>query len=120
VNILTPPDEIPGAVQVVAINGSARSSPFTVQAQALSPSFFVLNGGPYMVAQHSADNSLVGPASLYPGQTTPAKPGETVVLYAGGAAFLQFQEWSSNMYWRTDGEALQSGHGLLAECHYAE
>ena len=24
-------------------------------------------------------------------------------LYAGGAAFPQFQEWSSNMYWRTDG-----------------
>ena len=80
-----------------------RSSPFTVQAQALSPSFFVLNGGPHMVAQHSADNSLVGPASLYPEQTTPAKPSETVVLYAGGVAFTQFQEWSSNMYWRTDG-----------------
>jgi uncharacterized protein (TIGR03437 family) len=26
----------------------------------------------------------VGPASLYPGYTTPAKPGETVVLYANG------------------------------------
>jgi hypothetical protein len=24
-------------------------------------------------------------------------------LYAGGAAFTQFQEWSSNLYWRTDG-----------------
>ena len=24
-------------------------------------------------------------------------------LYAGGAAFTQFQEWNSNMYWRTDG-----------------
>ncbi|MFI5165655.1 MAG: right-handed parallel beta-helix repeat-containing protein [Thermoanaerobaculales bacterium] len=24
-------------------------------------------------------------------------------LYAGGASFTQFQEWNSNMYWRTDG-----------------
>ncbi|HUK12171.1 MAG TPA: right-handed parallel beta-helix repeat-containing protein [Thermoanaerobaculaceae bacterium] len=24
-------------------------------------------------------------------------------LYAGGAPFTQFQEWNSNMYWRTDG-----------------
>ena len=27
---------------------------------------------------------MSGPASLYPGSTTPAKPGETVVLYANG------------------------------------
>ena len=25
--------------------------------------------------------SLVGPASLYPGKTTPARPGETIVIY---------------------------------------
>jgi hypothetical protein len=24
-------------------------------------------------------------------------------LYAGGAAYTQFQEWNSNLYWRTDG-----------------
>jgi uncharacterized protein (TIGR03437 family) len=30
------------------------------------------------------DGSLLGPPSLYPGSTTPAKPGETVVLYANG------------------------------------
>jgi hypothetical protein len=24
-------------------------------------------------------------------------------LYAGGAAFTQFEEWNSNLYWRTDG-----------------
>jgi len=27
---------------------------------------------------------LIGPASLYPGYTTPATPGETVVMYANG------------------------------------
>ena len=36
-----------------------------------------------MAARH-ADQSLIGPASLYPGSSAPAKPGETVELYANG------------------------------------
>ncbi len=84
VNILTPPDAMAGTVVVQVTNNGVTSAGFSVQAQPLSPSFFVLNGGPYVVAQHSADYSLVGPTSLYPGLTTPAKPGETVVLYANG------------------------------------
>ena len=28
--------------------------------------------------------ALIGPPSLYPGSTTPAKPAETVLLYANG------------------------------------
>jgi uncharacterized protein (TIGR03437 family) len=83
INILTPPDAISGAVNVQVTNNSLTSSPFSVKAQALSPSFFVASGGPYVVAQHSTDYSLIGPAALFPG-TTPAKPGETVVLYANG------------------------------------
>jgi uncharacterized protein (TIGR03437 family) len=37
--------------------------------------------------RHSAtrvNGSYIGPTSLYPGSTTPAKPGETVVIYANG------------------------------------
>ncbi|HLG96031.1 MAG TPA: IPT/TIG domain-containing protein [Bryobacteraceae bacterium] len=83
INILTPPDAISGPVQVQVANGSATSTNFAVQAQALSPSFFVFNGGPYVAATH-ADGALLGPASLYPGSTAPAKPGETIVLYANG------------------------------------
>jgi uncharacterized protein (TIGR03437 family) len=83
VNILTPPDAIQGTVVVQLTNNGAISAPYSVQAQPASPSFFNINGGPYVVAQH-ADYSLVGPASLYPGQTTPAKPGEIVTLYANG------------------------------------
>jgi uncharacterized protein (TIGR03437 family) len=83
VNILTPPDTAQGAVmvQVTANNGS--SQPFAVQEQSLSPSFFVFNGGPYVAATH-VGGALLGPASLYAGLTTPAKPGEVVVLYANG------------------------------------
>jgi uncharacterized protein (TIGR03437 family) len=83
INILTPPDAMSGAVPVqVTVNGVPGSS-VTAQVQALSPSFFVFSGGPYVAATH-ANGSLLGPATLYPGSTTPAKPGETIVLYANG------------------------------------
>ena len=83
VNILTPPDAMSGAVQVLVTNNGTSAAAFTAQAQAESRSFFVFNGGPYVAATH-ANGSLLGPASLYPGLTTPAKPGETVVIYANG------------------------------------
>jgi uncharacterized protein (TIGR03437 family) len=83
VNILTPPDAMSGPVQVQVTNNGTASATFPAQAQAQAPSFFVFNGGPYVAATH-ANGSLLGPASLYPGSTTPAKPGETVVLYADG------------------------------------
>ncbi len=84
INILTPPDSLSGAVKVVVNVGSSASAPYTVSAQVSSPSFFVFNGGPYVIAQHAADYSLVGPANFSAGSTTPAVPGETVVLYANG------------------------------------
>ncbi|MBS1854106.1 MAG: beta-galactosidase [Acidobacteria bacterium] len=83
VNILTPPDAMSGPVQVSVTNKGTVSAPSVVQALPLSPSFFVFNGGPYLAAVH-ADGSLIGPTNLYAGLTTPAKPGETVLLYANG------------------------------------
>jgi uncharacterized protein (TIGR03437 family) len=50
--------------------------------QAVAPSFLLFNAG-YIAATH-ANNSLVGPTTLYPGHTTPAKPGEEIALYAVG------------------------------------
>jgi uncharacterized protein (TIGR03437 family) len=84
INILTPPDAMTGSVEVVVTVGNATSAAYTAQTQAISPSFFVINGGPYVLAQHAANYALAGPTSLYPGFTTPAKPGENVVLYANG------------------------------------
>jgi uncharacterized protein (TIGR03437 family) len=83
VNILTPPDALSGPAQVEVTYNGATSAAFTAQAQSISPSFFVFNGGPYVAATHS-NGSLIGPATLYPGASTPAKPGETIVLYANG------------------------------------
>jgi uncharacterized protein (TIGR03437 family) len=83
INILTPPDAISGPAQVVVSNNGSASGAYSAPAQALSPAFFVFNGGPYVAATH-ANGSLLGPTSLYPGSTTPAKPGETIVLYGNG------------------------------------
>jgi uncharacterized protein (TIGR03437 family) len=83
VNILTPPDAISGPAHVVVSNNGAASGAYSAPAQELSPSFFVFNGGPYVAATH-ANGSLLGPTSLYPGSATPAKPGETIVLYGNG------------------------------------
>jgi hypothetical protein len=83
VNILTPPDAMAGPVQVVVTNNGAATGSFTAQAQPLSPSFFVFNGGPYIAAVH-LNGTLIGPTSLFPGSTTPAKAGKTILLYANG------------------------------------
>jgi len=83
VNILTPPDALEGPVSVQLTNNGVSAAAAIVRTQSLSPSFFVFAGGAYVAAEH-VNGSLLGPASLYPGYTTPAKPGETVVLYVNG------------------------------------
>jgi uncharacterized protein (TIGR03437 family) len=83
VNILTPPGALPASVAIQLTDNSVTSAAFHVPTQSLSPSFFVFNGGPYVAAEH-ANYSLLGPATLYPGLSTAAKPGETVLLYANG------------------------------------
>lgn len=83
VNILTPPDTLPGTAPVAVTNNGAASAAYTAPAQSLTPSFFVFNGGPYAAATH-LNGSYIGPTTLYSGATTPAKPNETIVLYANG------------------------------------
>ncbi len=83
VNILTPPNAISGSVPVQVTENGVVSANFMVQAQAESLSFFVFGGGPYIAATH-ADGTYIGPTSLYPGFTTPAQPGETIMMYANG------------------------------------
>ena len=83
INVLTPPDLAVGPVQVIVTVAGAASAGFSVQAQQYSPAFFVFTGVPYVAATH-ADSSLIGPVSLYPGLSTPAKPGSVIVLYANG------------------------------------
>jgi uncharacterized protein (TIGR03437 family) len=83
IDILTPPDALPEVAQVVVTNKGVTSNTFDVQALPISPSFLIFGAGPYVAATH-ANGALLGPATLYPGSTTPAKPGETITLYANG------------------------------------
>jgi uncharacterized protein (TIGR03437 family) len=82
INVLTPLDSTLGPVPVVVTN-AVGSSTLMSTMQTVSPSFLLFSARGYVVATH-ADFSLLGPASLYPGFSTPASAGETIVLYAVG------------------------------------
>jgi uncharacterized protein (TIGR03437 family) len=82
INVLTPLDATTGPVQVVVTNGGVSSAPFTVNVTPLSPAFLLFKNN-YVTATH-ANYDLLGPASLYPGYSTPAAMGETVVLWGTG------------------------------------
>ncbi|MCW5979326.1 MAG: hypothetical protein KIT09_14720 [Bryobacteraceae bacterium] len=85
VNALLPVEvqEGPGIVQVS--RGELTSAPVTVQVKRAAPGFFLLDpeNRRYVIATH-ADGSLVGKTSLYPGVSTPARPGEIVVFWGAG------------------------------------
>jgi len=82
INVLTPPDALNGAVQVLMSSGGVNSAPFTVNSQPLAPAFFAFSGTPYVAAEH-ANGAYLGPATLFSG-ITPAKPGETIALFGSG------------------------------------
>jgi uncharacterized protein (TIGR03437 family) len=73
-NVLTPPDLAPGPVEVTVTTGGVTSASFTAQARPESPSFFVF--GAYVIGTHLNGTDL--------SPTTPAQPGEVVILYANG------------------------------------
>ena len=81
-NVLTPLDNSTGPVPVVVTSGATASATFTAALQAVAPAFLLFPGN-YVAATH-ANGGLLGPASLYPGASTPAQPGEEVVIYAVG------------------------------------
>lgn len=83
INVLAPLDTALGSVPVVVTSGFVSTPPFPVNVKNVAPSLLLFSPMGYVVATH-ADYSLLGPATLYPGFSTPAKPNETIVLYAVG------------------------------------
>lgn len=85
IHALVPDDESRGDVQVsITVDGQGSNS-ITSSLQSFSPAFFTFDGK-YVAATH-ADNTLLGPSGLFsssPAATTPAKPGETIILYGIG------------------------------------
>jgi uncharacterized protein (TIGR03437 family) len=83
INALTPLDSTTGPVQVVVTNGTTPTTPFTATMQTVVPSFLLFSPLGYVAATH-LNFSLIGPPTLFPGASTPAAPGEIVVVYGVG------------------------------------
>jgi uncharacterized protein (TIGR03437 family) len=85
VNVLTPPDLLEGPAIVEVSRGALKSSPVTVQAQRVAPGLFMFDpeNRRYAAVTH-VNGTLVGKTSLYPGATTPARPGEVITLWGSG------------------------------------
>jgi uncharacterized protein (TIGR03437 family) len=75
INVQVPDDAARGPVPVVVTSGGVASAPVVVNMAAFAPSFFTFDGK-YIAATH-ADNTPIS-------QTSPAKPGEVIVLYGTG------------------------------------
>jgi uncharacterized protein (TIGR03118 family) len=84
VNALSPVDATQGPVQVSLSNNGLSSGNISAQLQAYAPAFFMFNNGKYVAAVHSDNVTPVGPTTLFPNLSTPAKPGDTVVIYGTG------------------------------------
>lgn len=74
-------DPAPASISVTT-NGALTASFLTFRSP-LSPAFLAFDAMGHVAARH-IDSSLVGPPSLYPGYTTPAKVGETISVYGTG------------------------------------
>lgn len=85
INALSPADTATGPVEVKVTAGGVTSDASTVTLQAVAPALFSFDGT-YAAAAH-ADGTFVGKTGLFasaPSLTTPAKPGETIILYGTG------------------------------------
>jgi uncharacterized protein (TIGR03437 family) len=102
VNVLAPLDNTTGPVQIVVTSSGVSSAPYIVNRQNAVPSFPLIGSTRYVVATH-ADYSLIGPTELsLPGYAfTPARAGETIVLYAFGLGLPSEQ--------LVNGSSVQSG-----------
>ena len=89
VNAQVPSNVTPGQVQMTVGNPDGTSAAYAItvndtQPGLLAPPSFSAGGKQYVVAQHG-DNSFVLPQGAISGLTaTPAKPGETLVIYGIG------------------------------------
>lgn len=87
INVLAPDDTVTGLVPFQVKNPAGTSDSVLVLQQTAAPAFFQLSGGVtlYVAGTHVDGSYLAGPALVQKGiPGTPAKPGETIVLYGTG------------------------------------
>jgi len=83
INVLTPLDSTLGPVPIVVTNNGTSTMAFTANMKSIAPAFLQFSAAGYVAATH-ADGALLGPTTLYPGASTPAQPGELIVVYGVG------------------------------------
>ncbi|HEU0140980.1 MAG TPA: choice-of-anchor V domain-containing protein [Bryobacteraceae bacterium] len=85
INVLAPDGTSSGPVRVEVRTAAGTSEAAIVTSQAVAPAFFLYDpeGRKYIAAQHGVGNAPLGKAGLVAG-STPAAPGETIILYATG------------------------------------
>ena len=98
--MLTPLDNALGELDIVVTSGTSSTPAFAVTMKTVAPFFLLFDTRGHVVATH-ANNALVGPTNLFPGLSSPARPGEVVVLYAVGFGLPVTP--------LTSGSAIQSG-----------
>jgi uncharacterized protein (TIGR03437 family) len=78
INVLAPDDPMLGMVNVQVTNGGVSSQSVLVNKQEFVPAFFMFpgDGSKYIVATHGNNNPI--------GTTSPAQPGEEIVLWGTG------------------------------------
>jgi uncharacterized protein (TIGR03437 family) len=84
-NVLAATDIGEGPVQVEVTRDGQTSNSMTGQAARVAPGFFKFDpeDRKYIAATH-VNGAFLGKTTLYPGLTTPAAKGETIVLYGTG------------------------------------
>lgn len=85
INALTPLSLAAGAVSVQVQVGNVTSNTFATTAQLTAPAFFTIEGR--NAAAVHANGTLIGRTGLFaaaPDATTPAKPGESILLFGAG------------------------------------
>ena len=83
VNALLPPDLPGGGTSIVLKGASGHAVAFPTSVTGASPALLRFGATRYVAATHP-DYTLIGPASLFPGASTPARRGETAVIWAVG------------------------------------
>jgi uncharacterized protein (TIGR03437 family) len=90
-NVQAPTTGRVGRVRVVVANELGTRAPMEVEVRRAAPGLFVFSAGgakypAALVVDSGGRVDYLGPAALFAGSplTRPAKPGETVVLYATG------------------------------------
>jgi len=85
INVLAPADAATGAVPVQVTYAGNPSNIVNATEQSFSPAMFMFGAAnsKYVAAVRS-DGQYIGPTTLYPGLTVPAKAGDVILLFGTG------------------------------------